>query len=186
MGAVIIRKDEAKSAEKVGALLLSGSVGVLPCDTIYGLSGCVGEHSENRIFEIKNRPRSKSLITLMTLSDLEKSSLIVPEDIKRLWPSPLTAIVLDENDGKTVALRIPDDSYIQRVMEICGAIYSTSVNFSGEKSLLSFQDILPVFSSLVDFIVEDDEVSGGLPSTLIDTTVKPYKILRQGSYRLNL
>ena len=179
--AVIIEKSEKGSAERVGELLSAGKVGVLPCDTIYGLSGCVSEENAERLYEIKRRPKSKSFITLMSMGDLAASSLIVPDDLMRRWPAPLTAI-LGDRDGNTHAVRVPDDSYIQRILGISGPIYSTSVNFSGEKSLLTFEDILPVFDSLVDFIVKDPSVSGGMPSTLIDATSEPYRVLRQGAY----
>ena len=179
--ALIIKKSEEGSAEEAGRLLCSGMVGIIPCDTIYGLSGCVSEEIAERLYEIKRRPQSKSFITLMTLTDLASSSLAVPEDIIERWPAPFTAILKDCN-GETHAVRIPSDDYVQRVLGISGPIYSTSVNFSGEKSLLAFDDILPVFDDLVDFIIEDPSVSGGLPSTLIDATVHPYKVLRQGAY----
>ena len=182
MGCSILGKDEERSAEKAGEMLLSGCVGVIPCDTIYGLSGKVSAEIGERLYGIKRRPESKSFITLMTPDDVRASSLKVPEDILRRWPAPLTAIVIDEESGKTVAVRVPADEYIQAVMKVSGPVYSTSVNFSGEKSLLTFDDIFPVFSDLVDFIVKDPSVQGGIASTLIDATVTPYRILRQGAY----
>ena len=182
MAASVILKSGEGSAEQVGRLLLAGSVGVIPCDTIYGLSGRVSEEASERLYEIKRRPQSKSFIVLMTKEQLLESSLEVPQRLLDIWPAPLTAVLRDGKNGGTVAVRIPDDEYIQRVMRLSGPIYSTSVNFSGEKSLLSFQDIVPVFSSLVDFIVEDESVRGGQPSTLIDATCEPFRVLRQGAY----
>ncbi len=168
-------------AYEVGERLKGGEVGIFPCDTIYGLCGRVSEETASRLYEIKRRPASKSFITLMSLEDLLSSSLTVPEDLLSRWPAPLTAILLD-SDGSTKAVRVPSDPFVQSVIAVSGPIYSTSVNFSGEKSLLTFSDILPVFSSSVDFIVNDPETKGGMASTLIDATVKPYKIIRQGSY----
>ena len=182
MAALVIQKDEERSAERVGRLLRDGRVGVIPCDTIYGLSGIVDMESAERLYEIKRRPQSKSFITLMTLGQLKESSLEVPEELLSIWPAPLTAILRDSHGGETTAVRVPADDYIQRVMDVAGPIYSTSVNFSGERSLLTFQDILPVFSQLVDFIVSDPSVYGGQASTLIDATVRPFRILRQGAY----
>ena len=170
-----------ESAEEIGNRLRMGQVGILPCDTIYGLSAKVGECYAERLYEIKNRPQSKSFITLMTKEQLSASSLYVPSDLMQRWPAPLTAILKDK-DGSTHAVRVPSDSFLQLVLPISGPIYSTSVNFSGEKSMLTFNDILPVFSSLVDFIVEAPDVKGGMASTLIDATQEPYKIIRQGAY----
>ncbi len=182
MECVVIRKNENESAERVGELLSERKAGIIPCDTIYGLSAVVGDDTSERLYEIKRRPQSKSFIVLMTLRDVRSSSLMVPEDIMRRWPAPLTAIVKDEESGSTVALRVPSDPFVQRVMDISGPIYSTSVNFSGERSLLSFDEIFPVFSGLVDFAVEDPSVKGGMASTLIDATVFPYRVIRQGAY----
>ena len=117
----------------------------------------------------------------MAKEDLLTSGLIVPDDILNRWPAPLPAILSDGRGG-THAVRVPDDSYMQQILKAAGPIYSTSVNFSGEKSLLTFEDILPVFDPLVDFIVKDPSVSGGMPSTLIDATSEPYRVLRQGAY----
>ena len=72
--------------------------------------------------------------------------------------------------------------FMQDVLRVSGPIYSTSVNFSGERSLLSFDEIFPVFSDLVDFAVEDPSVKGGMASTLVDATVFPYRVIRQGTY----
>ena len=176
-----IIKYSPEYAEEVGQRLSIGQVGILPCDTIYGLSAKVGEEWAGRLYEIKKRPQSKSFITLMTKEQLLESSLIVPEDLLERWPAPLTAILMD-SDGSTHAVRVPSDSFLQLVLPYSGPIYSTSVNFSGEKSLLAFDEIYPVFSSLVDFIIDSPETKGGMASTLIDATVKPYRIIRQGSY----
>ena len=177
---IIERSDEC--AERTGRLLSEGCVGILPCDTIYGLSGIADKPRADRIYEIKRRPLSKSFIILMDKDTLQHSSLIVPDELMERWPAPLTAIVKDGKTGETVAVRVPSDSYIQSVLEVSGPIYSTSVNFSGEKSLLSFDEIYPVFEDLVDFAVEDPSVHGGMASTLIDATEKPYRVLRQGAY----
>ena len=177
---IIERSDEC--AERTGRLLSEGCVGILPCDTIYGLSGIADKPRADRIYEIKRRPLSKSFIILMDKDTLQHSSLIVPDELMERWPAPFTAI-LKAPDGSTHAVRIPSDPFIQDVIAISGPIFSTSVNFSGEPSLLSFDDILPVFSDSVDFIVKDMNVHGGLPSTLIDATEYPFRVLRQGGYR---
>ena len=178
----IIRYTSENIAE-IGRRLLSGEVGIIPCDTIYGLCGKADYERAERLYEIKRRPKSKSFITLMTKAQVLSSSLIVPDDILSRWPAPLTAIVKNGECG-TSAIRVPSDDFIRSVIEISGPIYSTSVNFSGEMSLLTFQDILPVFDTSVDFIVEAEIKGKGMASTIVDATEVPYKVLRQGSYTI--
>ncbi len=169
----------------VAEKLKKGEVGIIPCDTIYGISSTVSKEGCERIYEIKKRPQSKAFIVLMTKEQVKRSGLIVPEDILALWPCALTA-VLEYHDGSTLAVRVPDDKYLLALLELSGPIYSTSVNISGEPSLLTFNDILPRFSDKVDFIVKSDITGIGLSSTLIDAAKKPYRILRQGSYEFKL
>ena len=182
MACLVISKSDEGCVGRVGTLLKEGKAGIIPCDTIYGLSAIAVPECGERLYEIKRRPQSKSFIMLMSKEDAASSSLDIPSDIMDRWPAPLTAIVRDRESGLTHAVRVPSDSFIQEVLRISGPIYSTSVNFSGEKSLLTFSEIYPVFSSLVDFAVDDPSVAGGIASTLIDATVKPYRVIRQGAY----
>lgn len=170
---------------RIAELLRERKVGALPCDTIYGISALVGDDTGGRIYEIKNRPQNKSFITLMTKEQVRKSSLIVPDDIFALWPCALTAVLMDK-DGTTAAVRVPDDPFLSSLLPLSGPIYSTSVNISGMPSLLTYDDILPVFDSRLDFIVKADGIKGGKSSTMVDATKKPYRILREGSYSFKL
>ena len=169
------------AAAEVGRRLSEGQVGIFPCDTIYGLCGAATESIAERLYEIKRRPQSKSFITLMTKEQAAASGLLIPEDIMDRWPAPLTAVVASPGGG-TAAIRVPSDPFLQLVLPVSGPIFSTSVNFSGEKSLLSFEDIFPVFRDSADFIVNAPGVHAGMASTLVDATRIPYKVLRQGAY----
>ena len=171
--------------EEIARRLNRDEIGIIPCDTIYGISGRVNEKNSNRIFEIKERPESKNLINLMTKSQLASSSLIVSEDILSLWPCALTVILEDRNGG-SVGVRVPSDPFLAKVLPLTGPIFSTSVNISGRPSLLHFEDILPVFSHKVDFIVKKEIQGEAMSSTLVDARKKPYRILRQGSYEFKL
>lgn len=174
--------NDASSLDEVVRMLKSGCVGVIPADTIYGLSACAHSRSAERIYEIKERPQNKSLITLASLEWLEGSGLEVPSVLYSHWPCPLTAI-LRAVDGTTHAVRVPDDAYIQAIVAAVGPIWSTSVNISGQASLSRAEDIERVFAGKIDFLVRKrDEEEAGLPSTLVDCTSKPFRVLRQGVY----
>lgn len=181
----VIIEHTSENIELVAERLRRGEICALPCDTIYGLSGIVTSACAERIYEIKERPKSKSFIVLMTKEQVERSVLIVPDDILSLWPCSLTA-VLASPDGTTTAVRVPSDSFLLSLLPLSGPIYSTSVNVSGSASLLTFGEIEKTFGDRLDFIVRDDEVRGGASSTMVDATKKPYRIIRQGSYEFPL
>jgi len=179
---MILNKLNPETVEIVANFLKEGGIGVLPCDTIYGLSSIYGI-GEKPLRFIKKRPDYKPFIILCTLQqakDICKKE--IPPQILNLWPAPLTVILKDKNDVST-AIRVPKDDFLQELLERTGSpIYSTSVNTSGEPTLLTFSEIQQRFECKVDFMVKNKEKQGSIPSTLIDATVTPYKIIRQGIF----
>lgn len=178
--AIIEYLDE--NIKEIASRLVSGQVGIFPCDTIYGICACVSAENADRIYQIKERPQNKSFIELMLKDDIIRRGIHAESDLLERWPAPFTAI-LNNAEGGTTAVRVPSDPFLQKLLEYSGPIYSTSVNISGEASLLSYEDIVPVFGDRVDFIVRHPSLVPGQSSTLINATEKPYKIIRQGAYR---
>lgn len=173
--------DEKNLEEKIARLLMENRVGVIPCDTIYGISARANSETAERILEIKRRPKNKSFITLSTVELVRKSGLSVPERLYSIWPAPLTAILADR-EGVTHAVRVPDDEFIQKLIPLSGPIWSSSVNFSGEPSLTDFTSILSAFDGLVDFIINKPMPEKGIPSTLVNCTTEPWSVIREGAY----
>ena len=174
---------EVNNIEDTIKSLRHGEVGIIPSDTIYGISSLVTEEAMERIYEIKERPQSKKLIVLSDKNPLYSLGLIVPDEILSLWPSPLT-VILPTKGGDTLAVRVPDDKYLSSLLSETGPLFSTSVNISGKPSLETFEDIYPVFSEKVDFIVRKENIVKGESSTLLDATKRPCRIIRQGKYKV--
>lgn len=179
---MVLSKFNPETIKIVADLLKEGGIGVLPCDTIYGLSSIVGI-GEKPLMHVKNRPDSKRFLLICTLEQV-KELIAEPLDpiIEAAWPNALTVILKDKNGG-TTAVRVPNDKFLQKLLEEVGQpLYSTSVNTSGEPTLLNFTEIQQRFEPYIDFLVKNSEKQGTVPSTLIDATSKPYKIIRQGAY----
>lgn len=164
-------------------LLKENKVLVLPCDTIYGLCAKIGE-AEETLRNIKKRRETKPFLVLATL-DQAKELCFIPEEIEALWPCALT-VVLNKKEGGTLAIRVPSDPFLQKLLKKLGApIYSTSINESGYSSLTNIVDIILNYKERVAAFVVDSEMQGDTPSTLINVTEKPYKLLRQGKYQVD-
>lgn len=174
---------DVENIEETVKRLKAGEVGIIPSDTIYGISSLVDDEAMERIYEIKERPQSKKLIVLSDKASLESLGLIVPDSIMALWPSPLT-VILPTKEGETLAVRVPDDKYLSTLLSETGPLFSTSVNISGKPSLETFEEIYPVFSDRVDFIVRKENIFKGESSTLLDATKKPCRVIRQGAYKV--
>ena len=152
-------EQEITNALKV---LQSGGVILYPTDTIWGL-GCdaTNMNAIQKIYNIKQRKESKSLITLVSDKKmLKKLTDSVPDT--DITSAPTTVIYqnivgLSDNllaeDG-TAAIRIVQDNFCKQLIERFGkAIVSTSANISGTDSPKQFSDITNEIINNVDYIV---------------------------------
>ncbi|MCR4676499.1 MAG: L-threonylcarbamoyladenylate synthase [Sphaerochaetaceae bacterium] len=178
---MILNKANPETIQTLSTLMADGAVVVLPCDTIYGLCAIYGI-GEKPLKEIKGRDAAKPFLVLATKEQAKKLAGKIPQKILDGWPAPFTAI-LEKEDGSTIGIRVPDDPFLQKLLEKLGSpVYSTSVNMSGEPTLVDFHSICNRFEALVDCLVRGPEIQGKVASTIIDATKRPFKVIRQGLY----
>jgi len=177
--------------------LRDGGTILYPTDTVWGL-GCDATNpaAVARIYEIKRRADSKSLVLLA--SDLDMVAKYVKEipsiaiDLVEVNDAPMTIIYpgakacepgadgdrwhLAHNtvaeDG-SVGIRIPLVEWCrQLVFKLGRPIVSTSANISGEPTPQRFSDIPQEIKDAVDFVVP--------PSVDTESTGKASQILKVG------
>ncbi len=155
--------------EKIIEILKSGGTILYPTDTIWGI-GCDATNVEaiQKIFEIKKREKSKSVIILVESERRLQDLVDVPEmawEIIDLSEKPVT-IVYDNprnlprellaEDG-SIGIRLVKDSFCKKLIsKLNKPLVSTSANFSGDKSPMKFSDINPEIIELVDFAAEEN------------------------------
>lgn len=178
---MILNKNNPETIQILSRLMVNGATAILPCDTIYGLCSVYGL-GEKALRDIKGRNENKPFLILATKEQAIELCTHIPEDILNMWPAPCT-VILNHKDGGTIGIRVPDDEFLIKVLENIGKpLYSTSVNISGEPALLDFSEISNRFEALVDVCVKGQEIQGTVPSTILDATSKPYRVLRKGSF----
>jgi len=172
--------------------LRQGGILLYPTDTIWGL-GCdpTNESAVSRIYEIKSRNESKSLIILADgLAMIERYVTEVPEIIHELAlvsDSPLTIIYpkgknlvkgVCSEDG-SVAIRICHEEFcMELISRFRKPVISTSANFSGSPAPRYFDEIDKDLKNKVDYIVNyrQDDRSASSASPVIkvnpDGTIK--------------
>ncbi len=173
------------SFEEIIELLESNRVVIVPCDTIYGFLGKSPE-TDPIIRQIKGRGELKPFLHLISsiIQFNELSVIPFPKDLEEFWPGPLTVVTAVKSGG-TIAYRLPADKFLQDIVShIEVPLYSTSVNLSGEEPLWQISDIIDNFEDKVGLIVDAGDFIDKEPSTVIDITCKPYKIIRQGALKL--
>ena len=157
-------KDEIKKSLKV---LKEGGVIIYPTDTIWGI-GCdaTNEKAVDRVFQIKRRSESKSLIVLVNNWDMlkqyvkqvsDKVSCILsgsskPTTVIYNYPQGLADNLIAADN--TVAIRIVNDEFCKEVIKkLNKPIVSTSANYSNVKAPKSFYDIEESLLEKADYIV---------------------------------
>ncbi|MDA0987106.1 MAG: L-threonylcarbamoyladenylate synthase [Bacteroidetes bacterium] len=181
-------------------ILLSGGVIIYPTDTIYGI-GCdaTNLNAINKIYSLKKRDPLKPMLMLINSFEMMNKyisniSPITEEIIHKYWPGALTILFESNNslpqnlissDGK-VAFRFPNNEFCNKlVSNLNTPIVSTSVNISDKQSLNSFIEIKSIFDGKVDLLIEG-YFENNISSTIIDGTITPPKILRQGDLIIDL
>lgn len=83
-----------------------------------------------------------------------------------------------------LGVRMPNHQIALSLIQGAGVpILGPSANFHGSATPFKFQDLDKELISLVDFVVEG-ECGTNQASTVIDCSVKPWKILRQGAIKI--
>lgn len=155
--------------EKIIEILKSGGTILYPTDTIWGI-GCDATNIEaiEKIYEIKKREKSKSLIILVESEKRLQDLVDVPEmawEIIDLSEKPVTIVYENPRnlpkeilaDDGSIGIRLVKDDFCKKLIsKLNKPLVSTSANFSGDKSPMKFSDITPEMIDLVDFAVEEN------------------------------
>ncbi len=182
---MVARAADPGSEALLARTLSEGGVAVIPCDTMYGIAGAAPD-TEKRIRAIKGRGETKPFLQLIAHASwvARLSDFVLPQKLAQYWPGPLT-IIFPARDGGTVALRLPDSPFLRQLMEAVGRpLYSTSVNRAGKEPMFDIELIKKEFERDVDLIFDAGNLPPGPPSTLVDVSTRPYRILRTGALRI--
>lgn len=192
---VVYSSDDFETAVSAAVTALkAGKIAAFPTETVYGLGASVAdEKAVLKIYEAKGRPLEKPLsILISSADDMEKVAEDIPDEAfllaKRFWPGPLTIILKKRKDisdsitaGKqTVGLRVPAHPTALEIVRRAGPLACPSANLSDSREPKSASDVLKDLSGRIDLLVDGGETAIQKPSTIIDLTVSPPKILRVG------
>jgi len=201
--------------------LSTGQVVALPTDTLYGVAASVYHRvGVEGLYAIKRRERGKPLaVCVGDVGDVARYAEVgnlPPTLVSALLPGPVTLVLQKRkppqyhasgreeylplcepwfNPGEdTVAVRIPNASFIRRVChDLGGALALTSANLAGGPSTVDTAEFKPMWP-LCDAIFDAgilgtsvDPATRRLGSTIVDLTLTQspskvvFRILRDGS-----
>jgi len=195
----LIRLDTGESLKKglkrAVECLLAGGLVAFPTESFYGLAvDSTNETAIKRLFSLKKRrPDIPVLILIPSLGALNRFVNRIPSVadrlIKEFWPGALTLIfeagpdvspLLTAGTGK-IGIRLSSHPIATALAKGLGVpITGTSANISGRPVCRNAQEILSSFGRGVDLILDGGKTEGEIASTVLDVTVHPPQILREG------
>lgn len=194
-----VRPDPA-SITRAGDILRNNGTVIFPTQCLYGIGArALDEKTVEKVFQIKQRPLNNPILVLIPdesfLKDLVKS---IPESAEKLmkvfWPGGLTLIfeakdeipkLLTAGTGK-LGIRVPSHPAAKALVEDSGfPITGTSANLSGCPGCDRVGLIDPSVIENSDLILDSGVLKGGTGSTIVDITVLPVCILREGEVPKN-
>lgn len=176
--------------KEIVEVLRKGGLILYPTDTVWGI-GCdaTNEQAVRKVFELKKRDDSKSLVLLASDLDMVchyvKELPFMAESLVELNDAPMTIIYPGAMTGPgalapstvtadgTVGIRIPMSDFCKGLCSRLGRpIVSTSANISGEATPKGFDDISSHVKEGVDLVVD--------PALGSEATGRPSQIIMLG------
>lgn len=177
-------------------LLMQGEVIAIPTDTVYGVAADgLNPLAIEKLYVAKDRPRDKAIPLLCdSPADLKVIAAEIPEGVRvlaeRFWPGALTLIVkarpevpaVLRAEGDSVAVRVPDHPIPRALARQLGRpLAATSANISGGPDPSTAQEVLDQLGGRIPLVLDGGRVGGGVPSTVVDFSVTPARVLRVGA-----
>jgi L-threonylcarbamoyladenylate synthase len=193
---VTTRPDNEETRKLAAEIISQGGLIAFRTDTFYGIGADpLNEEAVGRIKSLKGREEGKPILLLVgNLLDvdplLSERPALFEVVASAFWPGPLTIVVPsaaelpDEVTAGTgsVGLRLPDDEGVRSLVSSCGGrLTATSANLSGSAPARSVADVENYFPSGIDLIIDGGAVTATEPSTVLDVTVDPPKLIREGA-----
>lgn len=200
MNTKIINNITNKDIERMTEAIVNEKIVILPTETVYGI--CASAYSDNainKIYEIKKRNMSKSLIVLISNLDMlyeivEDVNEMEKNLIDKYWPGPLTIIFHKNKNSKlskyvsnssTIAVRLTSNKLISNIIEKSGVpIVAPSANISGDVTGTKISKIIDNFNGKVDYIMDNGDILDDTTSTIVQVIDNKINIIREGKIKI--
>ena len=194
---LVLRPDalDGKIVSRAVEVLQRGGIIVYPTDTIYGLGADpFNAESVARLQGAKQRFERKPILLIANSIDTVRSvvkslSRDALQLAEKFWPGPLTLVLparenvpmeITQGSG-TVGVRIPSNPFCLRLTELFGGpITSTSANITGQSTPEEVDGIVRMLGDSVDMYLDAGRMESTTPSTIVDLSTSPPRVLRQG------
>ena len=182
--------------EEAARLLQSGSLAILPTDTVYGVCASIRDDEAVRgIYAAKGKGPQAPLQLLFAdvnsvFDEFATPSPVAARLVDALGPGGWTIIVTAVAGwtspalagGSTVGFRVPNASVVRDVVRALGfPLAASSANRHGGPSPTTCGDAVAQVGEACAIALDDGPTPAGLDSTVIDCSTDEVRILREGA-----
>lgn len=188
---IVLRIDarcpDKKLIKRAAKVLRSGGLVAFPTETVYGLgANLLKKKAVAALYKVKRRPKGKPFtVHIADIASAKSLGCKVTKEAKaliaRYWPGPLTLIVA-ERRGRKTGLRMPANAVALSLIKEAGVpVAAPSANLSGKAPPTDADSVLKQLDGEIPMLLDAGRTDVGIESTVIDMTVSPPKILREGA-----
>jgi L-threonylcarbamoyladenylate synthase len=189
----------AAAVAEAAAVLRAGGLVAFPTETFYGLGApALQPDAVRRIFEVKGRPEGRPLLLLVDSTAMVEHLVVeIPASARvlmtRHWPGALTLVLrarphvpVEVTAGSgTVGVRLSPHPVARALVGALGEpITAPSANPFGLAPPTTADEVLAHFRGRIQMVLDGGPTAGGAPSTVLDVTRDPPRLLRAGAVRL--
>jgi len=194
------QKPEPEIIAEAAAVIRQGGVLAFPTRCLYGLGAdAFNAEAVERVVKIKQRPEQNPILVLIDSKErLESLVMHIPPAADAImdafWPGRVTLVFEARNSlpdqltartGK-IGVRLPGHPVAAAlVQQAKRPVTGTSANLSGQPGCDRAQDLDPTIADQLGLILDAGTLSGGIGSTVVDVTVNPPQIIREGQVAAN-
>lgn len=187
---------DASALASALAALRSGDVVACPTDTLYGLAADPRRRDAvERVFAIKGRAPQQAVPLIgadyaQVVAALGDLPAVADRLARTFWPGPLSLVVpavatlTSEIHGGTgtVAVRVPNHPVARLLAKLFDYLLTaTSANPSGQAPAHDADEVARALGDRVSVLVDAGPAPGGPPSTIVDVTTSPVRLVRAGA-----
>lgn len=184
---------EPRKIARAVAALEAGEIIAYPTDTVYGLGCDLGNKAAvEKLYQLKRMPKTQPLaLVCVDLSDIARYVIVdntAYRLLKRLLPGPYTFVLPATREvpkiiapkRTQVGIRVPGHAVPRAIAAQLGRpLISTTATQFGSEPIQWPEDIAKAFPQVA--LVLDAGPGGVVPTTVLDLTVQPHLVVRQGA-----
>jgi L-threonylcarbamoyladenylate synthase len=180
---------------EAATIIKNGGVVVFPTHCLYGLGADAHDpDAVEKIIRIKQRPADNPILVLIhcrrQLDSLAAHiSPAAAAIMAAFWPGRVTLVFksraalpesLTVRSGK-IGVRLAGHPVAAALAKQVGSpVTGTSANLSGRPGCHRVESLDPAITGGVDLVLDAGRLEGGAGSTVVDVTVEPPRVLREG------